>query len=1249
MTLTNSKIRGPRPRGRVCAIISTIDLFKIHIMSDTMMAVITIGSRKWNVGVAVRWWLNLALVLLVFTGHDTCLHSKYTTCIGVRGELVDEIEPANETTYGCSFLHTQPRYYQVTSVLTLQNVPENDELLNDALIRTLRRQLLLSECQVILSEGVACTSGTTNLPCSDPVHRCSLGSPVEPVNWLTNDVYRAIVEETCDVNGDGVVDSLDDVNTLVCQQVVEYSPEAQRLVKSGACEPTCDVGQNSTIDYTLDSDLDACLRFDLTLNLPTEQAAKVFERELESDRVKEDIEVGLSGFGNEPLLFSVVRSNIGVAVGFGFFPPPPPPPPPVKQLGPLPDLGKKSDGRQLVYGDWSPCYPSCGSGISTRTVQCIDGEGIVLSSEQCYEVLLAETAKTCTTECARPYWQYSPWQTCSKRCGTGESTRTATCISDGDVSCSEDSKEPLTRECNTVPCNVFSWVETQWEECSASCGGGTQTRNVTCVDSQGQPSTENTCLYDTKPPSTRSCNMQPCDFCEASICLGRGVCSNGVCECSNDYSGQHCEAHKSCDSGVVDNFLECCPSGITSSLGECCPEGSTIDATGSCCSGKIDACGVCNGDNNFIDIQGKCCKVIDADGVCCSSELLDECGVCNGIGNTCNILLGLQMKVPADIIEDDAVQEESIHDYIVQLGNMTGIEPNRMTIGGISKAPLAGRRLLSSPRALLQEDDSVTLLVQVEIAPKESGDLLVPFSSAYYAEALPEASSRYGSAAFDIESVPISTRSGVCGNGICEIGERATIGMDPGTCSQDCGLPSKLCPGGCQNGGQCQPSSGICVCLPQYSGESCEECADGYMVGEDGKLCTFNAVEAGMVAPAVLSENGEALVSGQDSGGTSAGVIVGAIFGTIGGIALILATFILIRRRRMRPSLRKQDVYVNKIYQWSDSEESGLRKKYGMSPHSFGYGDSDPSDTIRTEAYNQQQYVGMYGNEDQGQVQQRPFSAQVSYVQGTTVLSSSEQNSGFQENLYVKKHTPDTQHEVKETPVEQDDVGEYIRAGVSQEPDIDITADPVLNACEDHSGAHSLGSESPSTSYEYTNENMRHEDSKMIFNPVYRAERISDDQQTIVVEDEDDLNVRRKKLEALRAAVRSLESRAPSEASFRSISENIVDMECLEEKKDFMVGRPPVPALSFSQLHNKPSKKEVSEVDKAMKDQYVERPKPKQSFFTVVKNALTPPRFRSQQYGNAGDGNHPEMSHSQSSFNRVIEAVDGALNRTNLN
>lgn len=65
-----------------------------------------------------------------------------------------------------------------------------------------------------------------------------------------------------------------------------------------------------------------------------------------------------------------------------------------------------------------------------------------------------------------------------------------------------------------APCPA-SWKTGPWSPCSASCGGGSQSRSVYCVLSDGagvQEATEEAeCAgLPGKPPATRPCNLQRC-------------------------------------------------------------------------------------------------------------------------------------------------------------------------------------------------------------------------------------------------------------------------------------------------------------------------------------------------------------------------------------------------------------------------------------------------------------------------------------------------------------------------------------------------------------------------------------------------------------------------------------------------------------------------------------------------------------------------------------------------------------------
>ncbi len=74
-----------------------------------------------------------------------------------------------------------------------------------------------------------------------------------------------------------------------------------------------------------------------------------------------------------------------------------------------------------------------------------------------------------------------------------------------------------------------------------------------------------------------------------------------------------------CQTGTVDNDLECCSSAVVDANGTCCPGGSVLDNSGDCCSSSdLDACGQCNGSGLFYDVLGACCtSIADASGICC--------------------------------------------------------------------------------------------------------------------------------------------------------------------------------------------------------------------------------------------------------------------------------------------------------------------------------------------------------------------------------------------------------------------------------------------------------------------------------------------------------------------------------------------------------------------------------------------------------------------------------------------------------
>lgn len=87
-------------------------------------------------------------------------------------------------------------------------------------------------------------------------------------------------------------------------------------------------------------------------------------------------------------------------------------------------------------------------------------------------------------------------------------------------------------------------------------------------------------------------------------------------------------------------------------------------------------------------------------------------------------------------------------------------------------------------------------------------------------------------------------RVGVCGNGICEIGERTLGGVQNGSCPEDCGFASQPCTGGCNSAGTCLATMGTCICWAGYRGPNCDLCASSYVRSKG--LCVPNVVELGL-------------------------------------------------------------------------------------------------------------------------------------------------------------------------------------------------------------------------------------------------------------------------------------------------------------------------------------------------------------------------------------------------------------------
>ena len=156
---------------------------------------------------------------------------------------------------------------------------------------------------------------------------------------------------------------------------------------------------------------------------------------------------------------------------------------------------------RTCYGTSGTQYRTCygTSGTQSRSVWCERSDGTTVADSSCAETK-PTTSQSCTASCS------------------GSSSRSCT------ASCSGSSSQSCT---NYSGC-TYSWVTGSWGGCSLSCGGGTQTRTVTCQRSDGTTVADSSCA-GTKPATSQSCNTHACPLSNGSACSLNSQCASGYC------------------------------------------------------------------------------------------------------------------------------------------------------------------------------------------------------------------------------------------------------------------------------------------------------------------------------------------------------------------------------------------------------------------------------------------------------------------------------------------------------------------------------------------------------------------------------------------------------------------------------------------------------------------------------------------------------------------------------------------------
>jgi hypothetical protein len=254
--------------------------------------------------------------------------------------------------------------------------------------------------------------------------------------------------------------------------------------------------------------------------------------------------------------------------------------------------------------EWKTCSKTCGGGVQERVVECIDreqkkkdkdgkdiaGSFHVMADNKCDMKTMPENSQDCNTQ-GCPGWVEGAWGQCDKKCGTGKKTRPVTCEIDAQevdaAKCAKAHKPSTEMACNEWACPVPEWEMGDFGNCDKTCGGGEQTREVSCVNTVagekkiGAIMEEAKCLEKGDKPATVSkCNEQGCP---------------------KWHAGKYGSCSKTCGSGQKERAVECkVDSDVVAD--KMCDKDSKPVTHGSCntqdckCSKKENYMSMCNKD-----------------------------------------------------------------------------------------------------------------------------------------------------------------------------------------------------------------------------------------------------------------------------------------------------------------------------------------------------------------------------------------------------------------------------------------------------------------------------------------------------------------------------------------------------------------------------------------------------------------------------------------------------------------------------
>ncbi|XP_055949336.1 papilin-like [Argiope bruennichi] len=243
---------------------------------------------------------------------------------------------------------------------------------------------------------------------------------------------------------------------------------------------------------------------------------------------------------------------------------------------PLGISNTQPDNYVWVYSNFGACSRSCGGGIQTRSVNCATSSSYeVVADYLCDVAYKPPTNQTCNLIPCAAQWHVSTWDECSKSCDGGVQYRQVHCqresqglgvvVPDSECSTTQGAKPVYARACNDNPCP--RWKIGEWSSCDKLCGEGIQRREVECnmkVADDIDKVISKEFCKEEEPVSEQVCHLRPCEETEWIVSEWSGC--DGVCGLTMESRAAYCASQ---DGKIHDEKM--CIGKIKPSLERKCP------------------------------------------------------------------------------------------------------------------------------------------------------------------------------------------------------------------------------------------------------------------------------------------------------------------------------------------------------------------------------------------------------------------------------------------------------------------------------------------------------------------------------------------------------------------------------------------------------------------------------------------------------------------------------------------------------